>query len=244
MTGPLERTGALAATSATAVAAVVAAFGAGYLVVDAAAPTVHSRYLPWITGRALGLAAYMALWALVLLGLAMRHPARGLVRHPHPEARLRAHAALAAATVLLVAGHLSSLALDSYAGVGWWGALVPGMSHYRRIAVGLGVGAFLATVVVGTSAALAGRRGARHWLGVHQVSLLVFLAVWLHGVFAGSDTPALGPVYLVTGALVAAVAATSRLGGHVPWRRPAARGRWRHGGVAAVPDPAGGRSHG
>ncbi|MHB1783462.1 MAG: hypothetical protein ACYCTE_12410 [Acidimicrobiales bacterium] len=242
MTGPLERTGALAATTATVVAAMVAAFGAGYLVVDAAAPTVHSRYLPWITGRALGLAAYVALWALVLLGLAMRHPARGLLRHPHPEARLRAHAALAAATVLLVAGHLSSLALDSYAGVGWWGALVPGMSHYRRIAVGLGVGAFLAMLVVGTSAALAGRRGTRHWLGVHQISLLVFLAVWVHGVFAGSDTPALGPVYLVTGALVAVVAATRHLGGHVTWRRPAGVGWRRHAGVAVAADPGGERT--
>jgi DMSO/TMAO reductase YedYZ heme-binding membrane subunit len=241
MTGRLDTARVLAATAATVVLAVGAACAAGYLVVSAAAPTTHSRYVLWITGRALGLAAYLALWALVLFGLAMRRRGRRMVRFVHPEGRLRAHAALAVATLLLVVGHLSSLALDRYAGVGWWGALVPGMSHYRRIAVGLGAGAFLAMLVIGASASLAGRRGTKHWLGVHKLSLVVFLAVWGHGVFAGSDTPALRPVYLSTGALVAVAAAMGAVRDRDPRHEgEAGRDAGRDAVAAAAVGPTGG----
>lgn len=186
---------------------------AGSAVVFAAslAPSLHSRYLPWITGRSLGIASYACLWALVGLGMAMRHPWRAKVRFPHPESLLRAHAMLGTATVTLVLAHVVFLASDRYAGVGWLGALVPGMSHYRTGAIALGVVSLLLLLVIAATARFAGRRGARHWLAFHRLSAVTFVLVWLHGVLAGTDTAALRLLYLATGTALLVVAGTRAL---------------------------------
>ena len=192
----------------TGVIASVIAAAAGSAATRLIAPSVRNRYFPWITGRALGIAAYLALTALVMLGAWMRHPWR--LRRPfvHAEARLRAHAVLAVATVILVVGHISALAADSYAGVGWWGALIPGKSHYRTLPVALGVVGFWAMVLLTMTAGLAGRRGTTHWLVLHRFAALTFVSVWLHGVLSGTDTWRLRVLYLVTGLVIVALVLT------------------------------------
>ena len=185
-----------------ALAVLAAAVAAGYLAAVLAEPVVHGRYFPWIVGRALGLAAYSSLAALVALGIWMRHPWH--LRWPvlHVETALRYHAALGAATVLLVAGHLASLASDSYAGVGWAGALLPGRSAYRTVPVAIGVAAFWGCVLVAGTARLGGRLVGRRWLPVHRLAMPIFAAVFVHGVLTGADTARLRTGYAVTGGLV------------------------------------------
>lgn len=215
------RAGAALSLGATSLAVAALSVGAGALAAHSVSPTIHSRYFPWITGRALGVASYLSLTALVLVGSWMRHPWRFMRPVLHGETRLRAHAALGVSTVVLVAGHLCSLAADRYAGVGWWGALVPGMSHYRTLPVALGVVAFFAIVAIGATAGLAGARAARHWLALHRLAAATFGAVWLHGVLAGTDARTMRPLYALTGLAVVAVVAT------------------RHGARSAAPQPTG-----
>lgn len=185
-----------------------ASVAAGSAAARLVGPSIRNRYFPWITGRSLGIGAYLALCSLVILGTWMRHPWR--LRKPiiHAEARLRAHSALAIATVVLVVGHLSSLALDKYAGVGWWGALVPGKSQFKTLPVALGVAGFWVMVLLTVTAGLAGRRGTRHWLVLHRVAALTFASVWLHGVLSGTDTWRLRLLYLITGAVIIFLVAT------------------------------------
>ncbi|MHB8330559.1 MAG: hypothetical protein ACYDD6_13205, partial [Acidimicrobiales bacterium] len=89
--------------------------------------------LPWIVGRGLGLAAYLDLTALVLLGIWFSHPRR--FRRPlvHPAVQLRAHAVLSAGVLALVFGHVFALVADRFARVGVRGAFVPGMFGYRPV---------------------------------------------------------------------------------------------------------------
>jgi DMSO/TMAO reductase YedYZ heme-binding membrane subunit len=185
--------------------------GVGYVLTRWAAGSVPARMLPWILGRGLGIAAYIALVVVTLLGLWLRHPWR--LRRPllTPAAHLRLHAALAATTVVLVTGHIIALVLDRFAGVGLVGAFVPGQSGYRATAVGLGTVALYLGLLVGLSAALAGRLVGRAWLPIHRTAVVAFLLVWLHGVLAGSDTPSLRLLYAVTGGAVTALAITRRL---------------------------------
>jgi predicted ferric reductase len=192
----------------TGLAALVMPLAAGFGFARLFAPTLHSRYFPWITGRALGIAGFISLSALVALGIWMRHPWR--LRRPfgHSETRLRLHAAVATATVALVAGHLVSLATDHYAGVGWSGAFVPGLSQYRTFAVSLGVIALFFMVLLTVSARAAGRRGARHWSAIHRFAILTYILVWFHGVLAGADTSALRGLYVATAVFIAALALT------------------------------------
>jgi hypothetical protein len=185
-----------------------AALAAGHALALAAAPALHSSMLPWMLGRGLGLAAYLALTAEVALGVWVRHPWRSRYPWPGAAAQLRAHAALAAASVVLVAGHVVSLALDRYAGVGWSGAFIPGHAGYRPVGVALGTVAAYLLVMVTATAALAGSVARRVWFQLHRLALAVLVFAWAHGVVAGSDGRALRWVYIASGALVATLLVT------------------------------------
>jgi len=197
-----DRLRGIAAWFFTAIAAVGLPLAAGFGFARMFAPTLHSRYFPWLTGRALGIAAYISLTALIVLGVWMRHPWR--LRRPlvHSETRLRVHATLATATLAIVAGHIVVLATDKYAGVGWIGAFVPFKAVYRPTAVALGVIAMLFMVVLFATARTAGRLGSRHWLWYHRLAVVNFGLVWFHGVLAGTDTAALRLLYVFTGGAV------------------------------------------
>jgi len=205
---PFERLGAVTTWLLMALVAMALPLAAGFGFARLFAPTLHSRYFPWITGRALGIAGYLALCALVALGIWIRHPWRFRWPLLHAETRLRLHVTLAVATLCLVLGHLSALASDAYAGVGWRGALIPGLSQYRTFAVALGVTAFFFMVLLSITARSAGRLVGRNWLSTHRLALATFVLVWFHGVLAGTDTSALRALYVVTGAGVAALAVT------------------------------------
>lgn len=163
------------------------------------------KMAPWILGRASGVCAYVMLVALVLLGLSLSHPRRA-DRGRSAMTRMRAHIVLALLTIAFLALHIVVLATDRYAGVGWWGAALPMGAQYRPVPVTLGIiGAWLG-LLAGLSAALAGRLPRRAWWPLHKIAGLTFVLVWIHGVYAGSDTEVLLWLYLSTGLLVAGAA--------------------------------------
>jgi hypothetical protein len=194
------------------VAALVAAvaIAVGYATAAATGASLTLRMLPWIAGRGLGLAAYAALVVLTMTGLWLRHPARSRLTRPSPSTLLWVHASSAAATLALVVGHVVALALDSYAGVGWRGTFVPGESAYRPLAVGLGTVGLYVGLLTGGAVVLAGRIVGRHWLRLHRLASVAFVLIWCHGVLAGSDTPRLRALYLVSGVVVAGLAVSRR----------------------------------
>jgi predicted ferric reductase len=171
--------------------------------------------LPWILTRCFGIGAYLSLSALVAVGIWFRHPWRTVRRTPGPEAVLRAHVALAAATVVLLVGHIVAVCLDSFAGVGWTGAFVPWSSAYRPAAVGVGTVAMYGIVLVVGTATLAGSIARRVWLPVHSLSAVIFGLCVAHGLLAGSDSHELWWMYAASGALVGTLQGT-RLLARVP----------------------------
>jgi hypothetical protein len=192
------------------VAVTVAAAVSGYAISTLFGAPFTLHMLPWIAGRGLGLASYVALVVLTATGLWLRHPLRHRVQRPSGAVLLWTHAASAAATLVLVIGHMVALALDSYAGVGWNGTFVPGQSTYRPLAVGLGTIGLYVGILTGGSVLLAGRLIGRHWLPVHRLAIAAFVLVWAHGVLAGSDTVQLRALYLATGLGVTVLAVSRR----------------------------------
>jgi hypothetical protein len=205
-----ERADGAPAGRGLAVAALLLAssLGAGYVLAARSQSVLHDRMLPWVLSRSLGLAAYVCLCALVVVGTWFRHPWRRPGRGPGPQALLRAHAGLAAATVVLLAGHVSAVALDHYAGVGWRGAFVPWQAHYRPTPTAMGTLALYGIVLVAATAALAGSIARRVWLPVHMCSALVFALCLAHGLLAGSDSRVLWALYAVSGVVVLALQAS------------------------------------
>ena len=187
----------------TAAVAFIAPLLAGLVAAWGFASSLHNRNFLWFTGRALGIAGYVALFGLVALGLLIRHPWSLHHRFLHGETRLKTHATLGIATVVLIVGHLIFLASDRYAGVGWIGTLIPGHAHYRPVAVGLGVAALETMIAIALTARFAGRRGTKHWLLIHRLAIVTFAMTWFHGVLAGTDTAALRVLYVATGSIIA-----------------------------------------
>jgi len=174
---------------------------------------IHDKMLPWILGRSLGIACYVALTGMVVLGLWLRHPWRGRFRRPGPESILWAHVALAACTLALLAGHLTALALDSYAGVGWTGVFVPWGAQFRPTAVAVGTLALYLLLLVAGTAALAGSIGRAVWFPIHTASVVVFCMCLVHGILAGSDNVGLRWVYVLSGFVVLLLQFTRWLAG-------------------------------
>jgi len=192
--------------AASAVIGLSTFIGAGLL--EKHVTLLHNRMLPWILGRSLGVACYVVLTALVAIGLWLRHPWRTRVWSPGPNALLRAHVVLAASAVTLLIGHLTALALDHYAGVGWTGAFVPWGATYRPTAVALGTLGLYAMVLVASTALLAGWVGGRVWFPIHAASALTFALVSAHAVLAGSDTHGLLWMYVLAATVVVVLQAS------------------------------------
>jgi hypothetical protein len=189
-----------------AAAGAISAGVTGVLVGTAAGSLSGNRMAPWIVGRAAGLSAYGLLVALVLLGLVLSHPWRSRWRRPSSATRIRVHVVLAVLVLALTVLHVVVLATDRFAGVGWWGAVLPMRASYRPVPVTLGVVGAWAGLLAGVTAALAGHLPARAWWPIHKVAAGSLVLAWLHGVLAGGDTYALRWIYVGTGLVVVLVA--------------------------------------
>jgi hypothetical protein len=204
----------LVGTALTVGVATSAAVSA-WLVGQAVTAVAGNKQAPWILGRAAGVTSYLLLVALVVLGLALSHPWRTKVSRPGTATRIRVHISLAVFTFAFVVLHVVVLATDSYAGVGWRGALVPMGAVYRPVPVTLGLVGAYAGLLAGLTAALAGRVSARVWWPLHKVAALSLVLVWVHGVLSGSDSRLLTAVYVASGAGVALLA-VSRYAARTP----------------------------
>lgn len=175
---------------------------AGYALGAGVAPSTSSRMLPWIIARATGIGAFLALTAIVLMGLFFRRPVRAGTAVQR-ETVLRFHVFLWPALAGLLGAHIGSLLADRYAGVPWRALVIPGAATYRPGAVTYGLAALYLLVLVTASALLAGRAVVRsRWAGLHRLAYPAFGLTWVHGVLAGSDTSALRWLYVLAGMAV------------------------------------------
>jgi predicted ferric reductase len=143
----------------------------------------------WYVARGAGLSALVLLTISTALGALMtgRGTAsnRVLAQYTH-----RATASLGLGVLLL---HVLTILADSYAGVGWFGALVPLQSGYRPLWVGLGTLAVYTFVGVAALGFARGRlttsaRGVQIWRSLHGLAYLGWGLAMLHGINSGSDT--------------------------------------------------------
>jgi hypothetical protein len=161
----------------------------------------------WFGSRAAGIVAYLLVTALAAFGLLLSHPSNKVEwkasKHLFPW-----HKHLAFFTLAFIAAHVVAIVADPYAGVGYIGWLVPGLSSYRTVPVALGTLGLFALLLTGITARFTGLLGAGRWLAIHRVALVAFMLAWVHGALSGTDTRALLPIYAVSGALVVLLAAS------------------------------------
>lgn len=145
--------------------------------------------IAWYLARGAGLAAFLTLSIATGMGAVTAR------RHANVDNRVvlqYLHRAAALSGVALLGLHISMLLVDSYAHVGWVGALVPLQSGYRPLAVTLGVLSMYLLAIVTLTGILRGRfagseRAARWWRAIHVSAYAGWAMSAWHFLTAGSD---------------------------------------------------------
>lgn len=182
--------------------AVLVAVGVTAQILPAADPrTADLR--PWVASRALGVSAYLLLFVEVGLGLILSHP-RNATRWRKTAQVFPWHEMLTVFTGAFLILHVALIVIDPYANVGIVGALVPGLSAFRPVAVTLGTVGLYALIFTAATAKWTRLLPSGWWLKVHRVAAVTFLVAWAHALLAGTDSGALTPLYLATGLLILA----------------------------------------
>lgn len=172
----------------------------------------------WLLSRAAGVTAYLALALDVIFGLLVS--TRAADRWIPRGRTVELHRWLSTVALSLTGVHAVALLADRFIRFDVLDLLVPFVSSYRSLAVGLGVLAAYAALLVHASFGWRKRLGPRTWRRLHALSFAAFAGALVHGLLAGSDrgAPAVQLLYAVTGGTVVALVAL-RL------RRPARPGR-------------------
>lgn len=139
----------------------------------------------WHFSRVTGFTAFVALALDVTLGLLLS--TRAGDRLISRAGGLDLHRWLSPLAIALTVAHGAVLLADRYMAFDALDVLVPFVSAYRPVAVGLGVIAAYLTVVVHVSFALRSRLGARTWRRLHYLSFVAFAGAAVHALAAGTD---------------------------------------------------------
>lgn len=158
---------------------------------------------PWYLARASGYAAFVALALDVIAGLLVstragdRWMARGQL--------IDLHGWLSPLALALLVGHILALLADRYIRFDVLDVLVPMLSPYRPIAVGLGIVAAYCAVVVHASFGFRRRIGTKAWRRLHYLSFVALGTAAVHAFLAGTDASRAWAVAICVVPLLAAM---------------------------------------
>lgn len=141
----------------------------------------------WYATRATGLVALVLLTISMMLGLLSS------VRFQRPEwprfVTLGLHRNVTLLALGFTVAHVLTTVLDSFVSIPLPDAVVPFISSYRPIWIGLGAIAFDLMLALVVTSLLRTRLGLRSWRLVHWSAYLCWPVAVLHGLGSGTDTP-------------------------------------------------------
>ena len=148
----------------------------GGRVIGAAGPTTL-----WYLTRGTGVVSLVLLTASVVLGVAgsLRARPRALLAGLHRNVPLLA--------IAFVVAHVLTTVADGYAPIGVKDAVLPFLSPYRPVWLGLGTVAFDLLLALVATSLLRARIGLRGWRAVHWLAYLSWPVAVMHGLGTGSD---------------------------------------------------------
>jgi sulfoxide reductase heme-binding subunit YedZ len=170
---------------------------------------VHLTSSPvdWYAARAAGVAAYVLLSAVVVLGMTMGGK-KTLPRWPRFALEdVHRFGGLLVGTFIGI--HVLTIAIDSWLPFSIGALVVPLVSTYKPIWVGLGIVAAELLLALAVTNHYRDRLEYRFWRRAHYANFGVWGAATLHGLGSGTDrsAPWLVAIYaLCTGTVVAAIA--------------------------------------
>jgi sulfoxide reductase heme-binding subunit YedZ len=164
--------------------------------------TVGSAKQLWYVTRATGIVALLLLTAVVLLGVASSIRWRGRRSPRFVVADL--HRNLTLAAIAFIAVHVVTTVVDRFAPIGLKDAVIPFLSPYRPIWLGIGAVSFDLLLALVISSLLRVRVGYPLWRALHWSAYAAWPLAVVHGLGTGSDSR-VGWVATLTALCVAAV---------------------------------------
>jgi methionine sulfoxide reductase heme-binding subunit len=166
----------------------------------------------WFVSRGSGLVLLVLLTVVMSLGIATR--AGWAPRHRPRFVTAELHRTLSLFTVALLGLHVVTAILDPYVTIGWAATVVPFLSPYHRLAIGLGTLAVDFGAAVLLTSMLRARLGFRSWRAVHWLAYLAWPTAFVHALTAGNDMRTGWVAATIWGsAAVLAAAVLARMGG-------------------------------
>jgi sulfoxide reductase heme-binding subunit YedZ len=164
---------------------------------------LSSSQTTWYITRAAGLTSYVLIWLSVVWGLAI--PSKIFDRFIKGNFSYDFHEFLSLAAIGFVLLHMGALLFDGYMPYSLTQLLVPFLSPYRPLWVGIGVIGLYLSLLVTVTFYLRSRIGMKAFRVIHYFSLLSYLGVTVHGFLAGTDTSLLSVMGLYASTLLVVV---------------------------------------
>ncbi|MDW4909211.1 ferric reductase-like transmembrane domain-containing protein [Streptomyces sp. ADMS] len=142
----------------------------------------------WYANRATGAACLVLFTVVVLLGIAVR--LRGKLPGLPRFGTVTLHRTLSLSATAFLALHVAAAVIDGYVDITPLDALVPFVSGYQPLWLGLGTVALDLMLAVLVTSLLRARLGHRTWRAVHWLAYASWPIALVHGIGIGTDTGA------------------------------------------------------
>ncbi len=140
----------------------------------------------WYITRASGLVAFLLLWLSTLWGLGIS--TRILGKKLHGSFTYDFHQVISLLALGFMGIHIIILLFDKFTPFTLTQILVPFVSDYRPVWVGLGIISLYISLLVTVTFYMRGRIGSKAFRLIHTLSLAGFLGAAMHGLFSGTDS--------------------------------------------------------
>lgn len=148
-----------------------------------------STQLWWFVTRSAGIIAYLLLWFSTVWGLAL--PSKLLTPVLEQTFTVDFHEFISLLSLGFVLLHIFVLLIDRFLPYTPLQILIPFLSPYRPFWVGLGIIGFYISLLVTITFYMRSKIGMKTFRSIHMLSLLGYVGVTLHGLYAGTDSPLL-----------------------------------------------------
>jgi methionine sulfoxide reductase heme-binding subunit len=147
---------------------------------------INSLQFWWYLTRAAGLMGYFLIWLSTAWGLVVSTK----ILDPIIERAYAYdfHEYLSWLGLAFVATHVTVLMADKYLPYSLWQVIIPFLSPYRPLWVGIGTIAFYLSLLVTITFYLKKKIGMAAFRKIHYLSLVSYLGATLHGLYAGTDS--------------------------------------------------------
>ncbi|HEY2689307.1 MAG TPA: ferric reductase-like transmembrane domain-containing protein [Streptosporangiaceae bacterium] len=147
--------------------------------------TLHSTLAMWYTSRATGVVSLVLMSLVVIIGLMVNR--QGRLPGMPGFAVLGLHRYLSLLSITFLAVHIATAVLDTFVNISVAAAVVPFVSAYEPLWLGLGTVAFDLMIAIIITSLLRAHLGRLAWKAVHWLAYAAWPVAVVHSVYSSKD---------------------------------------------------------